>query len=297
MKADAGIGMEPEGRQAANRTGALFALMDMALVTIMMVVVKMAGATFPSIQLVFLRALVGLLLVLPLVWRDRADVFSTKRFKGHLLRILCNAIALSCNFAAVAALPLTFVIAVSFTRPFIVLALASLILGEVVSRTRWAASLICFVGVLIMTRPEATSWDLGIAAAFGSVLFGSLAVIQTRRLAGESTILLMLFYNLGLTVLSAIPAALVWVPPQPRDIPALLIIGLFAQVGQFFFLRAHQLAEARFLALLGYLSIVLSMFADYLFFGIVPTMPLIVGAALIICTTILIERIDRRRHA
>jgi S-adenosylmethionine uptake transporter len=280
-----------------NRQGAVFALVDMVLVAAMLAVVKIAGATFPSIQLVFLRALAGLLLVLPLVWRYRAEVFSTRRIKGHLLRILCNAVALSCNFAAVAALPLALVTAIGFTRPFIVLALAGLVLGETISRTRWLASALCFAGVLIMTQPGSIGWDLGIVAAFGSVLFGSLAVIQTRRLAGESTVLLMLFYTLGLTVLTALPAALVWAPPTLRDLPALMVIGLFAQVGQFCFLRAHQLAEARVLAPLGYLSIVLSTLADQLFFGIVPTLPLALGSVLIVCTALAIERLDGRRRA
>jgi S-adenosylmethionine uptake transporter len=279
-----------------NRHGALFALTDMVLVVVMMAIVKMAGATFPSIQLVFLRALVGLVLVLPLVWRYRAEVFNTRRMKGHLLRISCNAVALSCNFAAIAALPLALVTAIGFTRPFIVLALASIVLGETVSRTRWLASGICFVGILIVTQPGSLSWDLGLAAAFGSVLFGSLAVIQTRRLAGEHTVLLMLFYTLGLTVLTAVPAAFVWVSPVPQDLPALLFIGLLAQIGQYCFLRAHQIAEARVLAPLGYLSIVLSTLADYLFFRIVPTAAVALGSAVIVGTALAIERIDGRNR-
>jgi S-adenosylmethionine uptake transporter len=138
-------------------------------------------------------------------------------------------------------------------------------------------------------------WDWGLATAFGSTFFGALAVLQTRRLKGEHTVLLMLFYTLGLTVLTAIPAALVWVPPRPEHVPALLAIGALAQAGQFFFLRAYQLAEIRILAPLGYLWIVLSMGMDYLAFDLAPTGSAILGAAIIVASAGAAQYVQQRQ--
>jgi drug/metabolite transporter (DMT)-like permease len=283
-------------RRVSNRRGAAFILADMSLVVTMTAIVKLMGSTFPAIQLVFLRALVGLVLVAPLVWTYRHEVFDTQRMRGHLGRVLCNALALSCNFAAITALPLAVVTAIAFTRPFVVLGLAAVMLGERASAVRWAASVVCFGGVLLMTNPGSVAWDLGLAAAFGSVLFGSFAVIQTRRLKGEHTVLLMLFYTLGLTVLTGVPASLVWVTPGLEDWPFLFLIGLLAQVGQFFFLRAHQLAEIRILAPLGYLAIVLSMAMDYAAFDLVPTWPAILGAAIIVASAVGAQILDHARR-
>jgi S-adenosylmethionine uptake transporter len=75
---------------------------------------------------------------------------------------------------------------------------------------------------------------------------------------------------------------LVWVPPRLSDLPAFLIIGVLAQVGQFCFLRSHQLAAASILAPLSYVVIVFSSIADYLYFGIVPTLSLVIGSLVII---------------
>ena len=284
-------------RAAANGRGAAFILADMALVVAMTAIVKLAGSTFPAVQLVFLRALVGLILVAPLAWAHRHELMLTRRMRGHLGRVLCNALALSCNFAAVVALPLALVTAIGFTRPFVVLALSAALLGERASLTSWLASLVCFASVLVMTSPGAVAWDIGLAAAFGSVLFGSLAVVQTRRLKGEPTVLLMLFYTLGLTVLTAGPAGFVWVPPRGADLPALLAIGLLAQLGQFCFLRAHQLADIRILAPLGYLSIVLSVLVDVVVFGIAPSLPTLTGAAVIIATASTLHLLERPRSS
>ena len=81
-------------------------LLDMALVTTMQAIVKVQGETYPAFQLVFLRSLVGLLSVTPLVWRHRAELTELSNIRGHLLRVGFNSAALTFNFAAFAALPL-----------------------------------------------------------------------------------------------------------------------------------------------------------------------------------------------
>jgi drug/metabolite transporter (DMT)-like permease len=273
---------DAKDRHVANRRGTVFALADMVLVVTSMGVIKQAGATFPAIQLVFFRAIIGLVLIAPLIWRFRADVFSSRQLKGHLGRVLCSTLALSCNYAATAALPLTLVTVIGFTRPFVILGLAAVLLGERILRRHWISSVICFVSVLFIVKPGSMSWDRGLLAALGMVLFGSLSVIQTRRLTGEHAVVLMIFYTIGLAILTAVPAVLVWVPPGLNDLPAFLIIGVLAQLGQFCFLRSHQLAEASILAPLSYVVIVFSSIADYLYFGIVPTLSLVLGSLVII---------------
>ncbi len=280
---------------AANRQGALFLLADMGLMILVTAAVKVLGGTLPAIQIVFLRAVVGLLVVLPLVWRHRAEVFDTRRLRDHLGRVLCNALSLSCTYVAVTALPLAAVTAVSFTRPLVTLGLAAVLLAERAPAIRWAASLVCFCGVLLMTNPGAVPWNAGLAAACAAVLFGSLSVIQTRRLRGESMVLMMLLYTFGLTLLAAVPAAFVWVTPRLADVPGLVLIGLFSQIAQFCFLRAHNLAEIRVLAPLGYLAIVLSMAMDYAAFGLVPAATGVLGAAIILASALGAQILDRGR--
>ncbi|MEE1656233.1 DMT family transporter [Microvirga sp. CF3062] len=208
-------------------------LLDMALVTTMQAIVKVQGETYPAVQLVFLRSLVGLLSVAPLVWRHRAELTNLSNLRGHLIRVGFNSAALTFNFAAFAALPLALVTAIGFTRPLVLMAMAVVMLGEKVSRIRFALAGVGFVGVLIMVRPDSIAWNAGLLAAFGSVIFGSMAAVQTRRLAGESTVVLMLFYTVGLTFLTAIPAAIVWVPVTWSEAPAIVLIGALAQLGQY----------------------------------------------------------------
>lgn len=265
----------------------------MVLVTTMQAIVKAEGETYPAVQLVFLRSLVGFISVAPLVWRHRAKLTNLSNIRGHLARIGFNSIALTFNFAAFAALPLALVTAIGFTRPLVLLAMAALMLGESVSRVRYVLAALGFAGVVIMVRPDAIPWNLGLVAAFGSVFFGSLAVVQTRRLAGENTVVLMLFYTVGLTILTSIPAAIVWRPIPWTEAPNIILVGVLAQLGQYCWLQAYQKQEARLLAPIGYLSIIFSGFAGWLYFGEVPSLSLCLGAAIVVLTTVVAGPAER----
>lgn len=268
-------------------------LIDMALVTTMQAIVKAEGETYPAVQLVFLRSLVGFLSVAPLVWRHRAKLTSLSNIRGHLTRVGFNSVALTLNFAAFAALPLALVTAIGFSRPLVLLAMAALLLGESVSKTRYVFAALGFLGVIIMVQPGAVPWNMGLVAAFGSVIFGSLAIVQTRRLAGEDTVVLMLFYTVGLTVLTSIPAAIVWVPIPWTEAPNIILVGVLAQLGQYCWLQAYQKQEAKLLAPIGYLSVVFSGFAGWLFFGEVPSLSLCFGAATVVMTTVMAGPAER----
>ncbi|KFL29170.1 multidrug transporter [Devosia riboflavina] len=279
-----------------SRAGYAWLASDMILVTIMTVLVKLGGASYPAVQMVFIRSLIGLVSVLPLAWRHRRALRETNQWGRHAFRVLCNTLALNTNFAALTALPLALANAIGFMRPLVVLALATILLGERSGPWRWIGAAVGFLGVLVMVSPGEVTWNLGILAALGSVLFGSLATVQTRALAKENTTVLMVFYTVGLSVFTAVPAAFAWQPVAPTDWPLLLAIGVLAQIGQYCFLRAYQSTPANLLAPIGYLSIVLATAAGFLAFGEVPAPTTIIGTAIIIGALVLTTHLDRPRR-
>ena len=270
------------GFSRAHRSGIAWLMADMTLVTAMTVLVKFEGETYPAFQLVFIRSLIGLVSILPLAWRRRGAVLGTKQPLRHLFRVACNTIALTCNFTALATLPLALVNAIGFARPLVVLLFAAWLLAERITPIRWIGTAIGFAGILIILAPGAMVFSWGLAAALGSVLFGSLAVIQIRAMANEDTAVLMVFYTVGLSVLTAVPAALTWQPVAAADWPTLLVIGVLAQLGQYCFLRAYQTTPTAILAPLGYLSIVFASLAGFIFFRDIPTLTTIAGVVVIL---------------
>ncbi|MDA1076163.1 MAG: DMT family transporter [Proteobacteria bacterium] len=289
------------GKQVSPQanSGVLWLLSDITLVTGMTVLVKFTGADFAAIQIVFLRAAVGLVLILPLVWTRRADLLAMHAPWRNAFRVGCNAIALSANFVALTALPLAMVNAIGYLRPIITTLLAVALLREAISRVRWIGSVGIVCGVAIAVVPDLRGSlggniaATGLIAAAVSVVFGSLAVVQTRALRRESPTVMMLFYTLGLTLLTAVPAILTWQPVSASDWPALIAIGVLGQAGQYCFLRAYRAQEAAVLAPISYGSILFATAAGWMFFAELPTAHLIGGAAIILGCLLWIWQQDR----
>lgn len=290
-------------RDANARAGIGWLLMDMALVSGgMTALVKAQGVTYPAFQLVFIRAMIGLLFILPLIWRHRMEMVRVRYPWRNIFRICCNAIALTSNFIAITLLPLATVNAVGFSRPLVTMAMAVAILGERVSRYRWAGACLAFVGVLIVIGPGGAAFNAGVLVVLVSVVFGALAVIQTRALRQENTTVMMVFYTVGLAVITAVPAIWTWKPVAPLDWGPLLAIGLLAQLGQYCFLRAYRIADASVLAPVGYLSILFVTAVGYFLFDEVPEARVVVGIVIILIALqstalaeYLLKRLRRKR--
>ncbi len=287
--------MDASATARESHSGILWLLCDTTLVTGMTVLVKMQGASYPAVQLVFIRALIGLLLILPMIWRHRRQLVHSRDPLRNIMRISCNAVALTGNFVALTMLPLVLVNALGFTRPLVSMLMAVIMLGERVSRWRWIGAVFAFAGVLVMLAPDAYAWNFGLVAVLLSIVFGALATIQTRMLHYENTTVMMVFYTAGLTVITFVPALFVWQPVRGEDWPALIGIGLLAQLGQFCFLRAYQIASASLLAPFGYLSIVFATASGYFFFDEAPDLRTLIGIVVIIAALQVITFLERRK--
>ena len=249
-------------------------------------IVKWLGAEYPAIQLVFLRASVGFFLMLPWIMRSRLEFSQLSESRLHLARVVFSALALVSSFHALSRLPFALVTAIGFTRPILTMILAWLLLNEVISGKRWFAAFVAFSGVFLALQPGNLVRSSGIPAAFLTVLFGTLAIITTRYLSNTPVVLMMTFYTLGLTIVSAPLALLLWVPISSEHVVPILSIGIVAQIAQFCFLKAHYNADAGFLSVLAYLSLVFTTLVGFFVFGEVPTLMFGLGASLIVAAAV-----------
>lgn len=265
-----------------NFRGGAWLIADMSLNIWALSIVKWLGASYPPSEIVLIRALVGLVLIAPLIWQGRRRFRDLPDRGIHLVRILLSVVTLSASFFAIAHVPLAVFSAIGFTRPLVTMVMAALLLREVIGVRRWVAAGVALAGVVIAVNPGAVDWNWGLAALGLVVLSGSGAVIATRRLREAPPIVMMAFYTAGLTLFSAPLALAGWEPVQPGHLLPLILVGFFAQSAQLCFLRAHFHGSAGFLSVLGYLSLVLSVAVGYLVFNEVPGPSFAIGAVLVI---------------
>lgn len=265
-----------------NLKGGAWLLADLSLNIWSLSLVKWLGADYPASQVVFFRALVGFVLISPLIWTNRAAFRTIPQLPLQILRVVLSAITLTASFFAIARLPLAAFTALGFTRPIITMLMVSAILREEIGLRGWLAACVALVGIVIAINPGSVPWNWGLAAMVVVVVSASAVVVTVRALRAAPPIVMMAFYTIGLTLFSAPFAVLSWVPVPSGHLVPLLLIGCFAQVAQFCFLRAHYHGAAGFLAVLSYLSLVLSVGVGYLVFDEIPGPTFAPGAILVV---------------
>jgi len=243
---------------------------------------KYIVATYSVGQLLWLRACAALLVLLPIVWRQRAAFLPLERPWLQLLRVILSTIEVVAFFLATVYLPLADVITYYLACPIFVTALSAIVLRERVGWRRWSAVLIGFCGVLMALRPstQTVSWPALIALG-GSISFAFLMLI-TRSLRATPDIVLASTQFIGTFALGALMSPFGWVTPDLGSLGLFAAAGCVSVAALLCVNRSLKLAPASVVVPYQYSMILWAVMFGYFVFGDVPQVSMIAGAAIII---------------
>ena len=222
------------------------------------------------------------LVLLPMVWKRRADFRHLERPWLQLLRVTLSTVEVAAFFLATVYLPLADVITYYLAGPIFVTAMSGLLLGEHVGWRRWTAILVGFCGVLIALRPSAQtiSWPAMIALG-GSLSFAVLMLI-TRSLRATPDIVLATSQFGGTFILGLVLSSFGWVTPSAGSLVLFFAAGIISVAALLCVNRSLKLAPASVVVPYQYSMIVWAVIFGFVVFGDVPSWATIVGAAIII---------------
>ena len=275
----------PSGMSKSTK-GILLMVLAMFFISIMAVGTKWVGASYPVLQIVFIRNIFVLALVLCMVWRKGGiNSLVVQNRKGVALRAVFQFGAAYFIATTIVFLPLADAESLFFAAPLIIAFLSPHILGERVGWRRKSAIFCGFIGVIIMLRPTP---DLiqplafcGVAAA----VFIALRDIWTRKLReGETANAIMFWSELGVLTGSFPLALYFWQPLTANDLAIMAFAGIFLGAAQFTMALAFLTAEAATVAPFRYTVIILTTLFGYLFFGDIPDTFVIVGVAIVVAS-------------
>src|SRR6202795_2054953 len=171
---------------------------------------------------------VGQLLLLPTMWKQRAEFARLERPWLQLLRVTLSTLEVAAFFLATVYLPLADVITYYLACPIFVTALSGIVLGERIRWRRWTAILIGVCGVLIALRPSAqtVSWPAMIALG-GSLSFAFLMLI-TRSLRATPDIVLASSQFAGTFLLGAMMSPFGWIAPNAGSLVLFAAVGIIS---------------------------------------------------------------------
>ena len=206
-------------------------------------IVKHVGQDMPAAQAAFLRFLLGLVFllpVLPALLRFRPCRTDLGLFGA---RAALHVVGVVLWFYAMTQISIAEVTAMNYLAPVYVTIGAALFLGEKLAARRILAVVAGLLGALIILRPGFREVSpghlamLGTALSFGaSYLFAKL--LSERFDAGMVVAMLSVMVTVGLAPL----AWAVWVPPTLVQLGWLFLVAAFATAGHYAMTRAFAVA-------------------------------------------------------
>jgi drug/metabolite transporter (DMT)-like permease len=247
---------------------------------------KWLVATYPIGEVLFTRTLVSLIFLGAFILPTAGFVvFRTRRIGAHLIRAGSQGASQTMLAVAFTMMPLAGVTAIMFSSPIFTTLASIYFLHERVGAARWAALLIGFLGVLVIAAPGADSFQVGALFALGNaILFGTVVVGVRGMTATESTGTLIMYQLSLLTIVYAVSLPFAFVMPTGTDALIMIVSGLGNGAAQYFWTRAIHLSPASAVVPFQYIQLVWAMLIGFAVWGDLPTVALLIGSAIVICS-------------
>lgn len=263
---------------------------------LMAVAARELSSSLGTFQILFFRSLIGLTVILLILGRRGLRTVASTHLRLHLVRNLSHYAGQFGWFYGIAFIPLAEVFAIEFTVPVWTALLATVLLGERLTRVRVIAIALGIVGVLLILRPGlAVVHPAALAVLIGAVAYG-VSHTLTKKLSGYDKPLTILFYMTLIQLpLGLVPSLFDWTTPSPSMWPWLIAVGLTALSAHYCMTRAFLLADATVVVPLDFLRLPLVAVLGFLFYGESIEWFVFAGAILILAGNLLNIRGERAK--
>ena len=237
-----------------------------------------------AFQMLFIRSLVGIAILLPVITRSGRGwgQIGRRHLPGHLFRNVLHFTGQVLWIFGIALLPLATVSAIEFTSPLWAGVLAILFLGERMTLGRAAAFGLGFVGILVIVRPGVVEISEGILIMLVCAFFFGATGVVTKWLTRRETTLAITFYMVLMqAVFGAVASIAVWQPLTLEQAPWLVLMGVTGLSAHFCLTSALAEADATFVMPLEFLRLPVVALAGFLLYAEAFELVTLLGALII----------------
>ncbi len=266
-------------------------LISICAFSVMDVIVKWTN-DYPVGQVLFFRGFCGLIPILFIIPKERyIDFYKTSRPLLHFKRCMAGIIALISIFIALRNLPLATVVSVTFAAPIFTTIFSIFLLNEKVGFYRWLAVMVGFIGIIVISEPGFSSLNFYFILPIIFCLGLSYVAITIRRLSTTEPVWLIgLFFSISIMILSFFTFYQNWLLPNLIDLFLLSMIGILGGLANLWLTQSYKLSEVSLVTPVKYLALVFAIIFGYLIWDEIPTTKTLIGAILVIASSIIIFR-------
>ena len=232
------------------------------------VLVKILGPRVPAPEAAFLRYLLGLVLLIPMLKISLKDKLDSVLWVNFIARGIFHTLAVVLWFFAMTQIPIAEVTAMNYLSPVYVALGAVLFLKEKMAIRRVLAVIFALVGALVILRPGFREVSVGHVAMMGTAIFfaGSYLFAKhlTNRVSAETVVIMLsILVTIGLFPL----AYIVWVPPRVDELMILFGVAVLATLGHYTMTKAFMAAPVTVTQPVTFLQLIWAISVGALFFN------------------------------
>lgn len=261
-------------------------------------VVKHIGDDVPAAQAAFLRYVLGLVFLIPMIKPILAARLTGMQLRLFGLRGLAHTVAVILWFFAMTRIPIAEVTAMNYLSPIYVALGAALFMGEKLPPRRLLAVVMGLVGALIILRPGIKAVDVGHIAMLGTAVGFAIGYLIAKKLSGElSPAVVVGMLSITVTIGLAPFAAVVWVTPTMPQLGWLFLVACFATAGHYTMTLAFAAAPLTVTQPVSFMQLVWAVLLGAVVFGEAVDGWVILGGAVIMASVSFItwrEAVARR---
>lgn len=255
----------------------------------MTAVVKHMGDAVPPAQSAFLRYLLGLVFLLPMLPAMRAARPDRQGWVLFGLRGAVHTVAVILWFYAMTKITLAEVTAMNYLTPVYVALGAALFLGERLRARRILAIVAAVIGAMIMLRPGFRELSPGHMAMLAGAMMMSVSYLLTKQMTGRySPPMIVGMLSITVTIGLAPFAWAVWVPVTGTQLAWFLLVAFFATAGHYTMTLAFAAAPVSVTQPVTALQLIWAVILGAMMFGEAVDLFVVLGGAVIASAVIFI---------
>lgn len=281
------------GRRHNPIVGVLWMVAAAIAFSVTITTVRYLSDKFTTFEIVFFRQMFGVLIMLPWLIRAGIGVLKTDQIRIYLVRAVSTYCAMIAAYYSVVLISIADSIALQFTLPFFTIIIAMVALGEKIRSHRWIATMVGFIGAMIIIRPGFADVNAGMLIALGAAALYGISDTCTRFLSGKDSVNVVVFFGFILQLpIAAVPAAMTWVTPEWADLGFILIFVVAAVGAQFCITQSFANAEAGLVSPVLFVRLPFVAVLGFIFFNELPSAWTWIGAAILFASTFWSTRRD-----
>ncbi len=261
-----------------------------SLVAFAAISIRHLSAEFTAFQLVFLRGVLGTLMLSPWIFKNaRTGTLISTRIPMYCLRTGLSYSGMVCVFYALAVIPIGEVYSLLFIVPLLTVLMAVMFLKESAGLHTWIACGVAFAGTLVILRPGAVPFSI----AAGAVLYTAFAYAATniciKSLSRTDDPVQITIYGNLFSLVVATAAVIIrgdsWEGLSWDDVPWILGLAVCYLLAGLFHARSVAAADARVVQPFNFLRLPVGVLLAWWLFAELPSHWTWLGAVMIFASS------------